>query len=101
MLSVAILISLILLFKYIRLAHRVPWHFIGKARFQSAIDTEELVKLFFSFPLAPNWRGKWQPTPVFLPGKFHGQRSLAGYSPWGCKESDMTQHEHLTVTRIP
>ena len=32
--------------------------------------------------------GKWQPTPVFLPGKFHGQRSLVGYCPWGCKESD-------------
>ena len=29
------------------------------------------------------WRRKWQPTPVFLPGKSHGQRSLAGYSPWG------------------
>ena len=36
------------------------------------------------------WRRKWQPTPVFLPGKCHGQRSLVGYSPWGCKESDMT-----------
>ena len=33
---------------------------------------------------------EWQPTPVFLPGESHGQRSLAGYSPWGCKESDMT-----------
>ena len=33
--------------------------------------------------------GQWKPTPVFLPGKFHGQRSLAGYSPWGCK--DQTQ----------
>jgi len=32
------------------------------------------------------WRRAWQPTPVFLPG--HGQRSLVGYSPWGCKESD-------------
>ena len=31
------------------------------------------------------WRRKWQPPPVFLPGKPHGQRSLAGYSPWGCK----------------
>ena len=31
------------------------------------------------------WRRKWQPTSVFLPGKFHAQRSLAGYSPWGCK----------------
>ena len=32
-----------------------------------------------------------QPTPVFLPGESHGQRSLEGYSPWGCKESDMTE----------
>ena len=31
------------------------------------------------------WKRKWQPTPVFLPGKSHGQRSQAGYSPWGCK----------------
>ena len=34
---------------------------------------------------------KWQPTPVSLPGKSHGWRSLAGYSPWGRKESDMTE----------
>ena len=31
------------------------------------------------------WRRKWLPTPVFVPGEFHGQRSLAGHSPWGCK----------------
>ena len=37
------------------------------------------------------WRRKWQPTPVFLPGKSHGQRSLGGYSPWGRKESDTTE----------
>ena len=37
------------------------------------------------------WRRKWQPTPVFLPGKFHGQESLVGYSPWGCKELDTTE----------
>ena len=36
------------------------------------------------------WRRKQQPAPVFLPGEFHGQRSLAGYSPWGGKESDTT-----------
>ena len=35
---------------------------------------------------------KWQPTPVFLPEKFHGQRNLTGYSPWGCKESDTAEH---------
>ena len=34
------------------------------------------------------WRREWQPTPVFLPGEFRGQRNLEGYSPWGCKESD-------------
>ena len=34
------------------------------------------------------WRRKWQPTPVFLPGKFHGLRSRVGYSPWGPKELD-------------
>ena len=37
------------------------------------------------------WRKKWQPTPVFLPGESHGQRSLEGYSPWGCEESDMAE----------
>ena len=37
------------------------------------------------------WRRKWQPTPVFLPGKSHGWRSLVGYSPWGRKESDTTE----------
>ena len=36
------------------------------------------------------WRRKWQPTPVFLPGESHGRRRLAGYNPWGCKESDTT-----------
>ena len=45
---------------------------------------------------------KWQPTPVFLPGKSHGQRRLVGYSPWGCKESDMTKqltHTHRASKR--
>ena len=37
------------------------------------------------------WRRKRQPTPVFLPGKFCGQRNLVGYSSWGCKESDTTE----------
>ena len=38
-----------------------------------------------------SWRRKWQPTPVFLPGKSHGQKSLVGYSPWRCRELDMTK----------
>ena len=37
------------------------------------------------------WKKKWQPTPVFLLGKSHGQRSLVGYSSCGCKELDMTE----------
>ena len=40
------------------------------------------------------WKRKSQPTPVFFPGKFHGQRSLASYSPWGHKESDTTERAH-------
>ena len=40
-------------------------------------------------------RRKWQPTPVFLPAEPHGQRSLAGYSPWGRKESGMTERLHF------
>ena len=50
------------------------------------------------------WRRKWQPTSVFLPGKSHGQRSLVGYSPWGCKESGhdlATKHkQNLTLRHI-
>ena len=37
------------------------------------------------------WRREWQPTPAFLPGEFHGQRSLVRYSPWGCKELNTTE----------
>ena len=36
------------------------------------------------------WQRAWQPTPIFLPGEFHGQRSLVGYSPWGHKEPDLS-----------
>ena len=43
------------------------------------------------------WRREWQSPPVFVPGKSHGQRSLAGYSPWGLKESDTTEHAHMSL----
>ena len=49
-----------------------------------------------------HWRRKWQPPPVFLPGKSHGWRSLAGYSPWGRTELEITErlhfHLHSTLT---
>ena len=46
-----------------------------------------------------HWRRKWQSTPVLLPGKSQGQRSLVGYSPWGRKESDTAEwlHFHKTI----
>ena len=45
------------------------------------------------------WRRAWQPTPVFLPGESHGQRSLAGYSPWGHKDWDMTEQNSMHTGR--
>ena len=48
-----------------------------------------------------SWRRKWQLTPVFLPGKSHGQRSLVGYSPWGGKETDRRIHNfHHILTGV-
>jgi len=41
------------------------------------------------------WRRKWQPTPAFLPGKSHGERSLAGHSPQGCKEFEEEQSRQM------
>ena len=41
------------------------------------------------------WKRKWHPTPIFLPGKFHGWRNLVGYSPWGRKESDTAEQLHF------
>ena len=46
------------------------------------------------------WRREWQPTPIFLPGKSHGQRSLEGDGPWGGKESDTTGATYHTFTYI-
>ena len=51
-------------------------------------ETQETIPRIGKVP----WRRKWQPPPVFLPEESHGQGSLAGYSPWGHKELDMTEH---------
>ena len=52
--------------------------------------------------LTRNWRRQWHPTPVLLPGKSHGRRSLVGCSPWGRKESDMNErlHFHFSLSCI-
>ena len=47
------------------------------------------------------WRRKWQPTPGFLPGELHGLRSLVGYSPWGHKQSDMTEQLYNNNNKTP
>ena len=47
--------------------------------------------LFNHYVMQNNQRRQWHPTPVLLPGKSHGRRSLVGYSPWGCEESDITE----------
>ena len=46
------------------------------------------------------WSRKWQPTPIFLPEKSHGQRSLVGYSPKGCKESDRTEQQSMHIAYL-
>ena len=58
---------------------------------------EEKTRYIFIFKCFNSLTQKWQPTPVFLPGKSHEWRSLAGYSPWGHKESDTTEQLHFTM----
>ena len=48
-----------------------------------------------------SWRREWQPTPVYLPGKFYGQGSLVSYSAWDYKESDTTKHTHTPTHPHP
>ena len=73
------------------LAWKIPW-MEEPSRLQSMgckeLDTTE--QLHFTHFILYHWRRKWQPTPVFLPGESHGQRSLAGRGPRGLRESDTT-----------
>ena len=76
------------------------WGFLAaqtlKASAYNAGDLDSIPGLNRNIP----WRRKWQPTPVLLPGKSHGRRSLVGYSPWGHKESDMTEWLHTLTDMI-
>ena len=57
------------------------------------LSVQEMQETWVQFLGQKNpWSRKWQPGPVFLPGKFHGQGNLVGYSPWGRKEWDTTKH---------
>ena len=82
-----------------------PW---GSKRVkQDLVTKQQPVTKLFSLSWRPglnpwvkkiSWRRKWQPTSVFLPGKSHGQRSLASHSPWGRKESDVNNTSfHFTT----
>ena len=68
---------------------RLPRWLSGKNPPASAGDTGEVISIPGVGKIS--WRGKWKPTPIFLPGEFHGQRSLADYSSWSLKELDMTE----------
>ena len=91
----------------------IPWTAACQASL-SIINSQNLLKLMFIESMMPSnhfifcclllllpsiflWRRKWQPTPVFLPGKSHGQRSLVGYCPWDHKESDTTERLTLLI----
>ena len=67
----------------------LPWWLSGKESACSVGATGDPGSILGSGNRPPRRRA-WQPTPVILPGEFHGQRTLVGYSPWGRKESDMT-----------
>jgi len=58
--------------------------------------------IYIYLPQHLYWRGQWHPTPVLLPGKSHGWRSLEGCSPWGCWGSDTTErlHFHFSLSCI-
>ena len=72
-------------------AHRVPWGFpVTLAVNNLPAHVGDRRDRFDPWARKIPWRSAWQPTPVFLPGESHGQRSLAGYSPWGCKEPDVS-----------
>ena len=81
--------SIIFKFSWTRLLISIWCYSLESFIFKNAYFTKKII--WYKTSLISYWRRKWQPTPVFLPGKFRGQRSLVGYSPLGCKESDMTE----------
>ena len=84
------------------LAWNIPWTEVP-GRLQSLGSWRvghEWATLFSLFTFV-NWRRKWQPTPVFLPGKSHRQKSLVDYSPWCCKEWDTSEQAYTHCSKQP
>ena len=76
--------------------------FPGKAQRVKRLPTVKQTQVWSLGQEIP-WRRKWQPNPVFLPGKSYGQKSLVGYTPWGHKELDMTEqlaHTHVLIYKL-
>ena len=74
------------------LAWKIPWtEEPGGLRSMGSLGVGHDWATSLSLFAFMHWRRKWQPTPVFLPGEFHGQRNLVGYSPWDHKELDITE----------
>ena len=69
---------------------------------ETKTEKDTCIPLFTEILFTIARRRQWQPTPVLLPGKSHGRRSLVGCSPWGCYESDMTErlHFHFSLSCI-
>ena len=80
-----------------------PGHYRGDRHFHTLLVESKPIQPFQMGDWQLNiyyifiWRRKWQSTPVLLPGKSHGQRSLVSYSPWGRKESDTAERLHFTM----
>ena len=80
------------MFCFFELSIMINTFFIHQTSYKLVVVS--LALIYFSFDYPHPWRRKWQPTPVFLPGESHGWRNLAGYSPWGRKESERTDAQH-------
>ena len=76
-----------------------PWWLSGKASACNSGDTGNIKPdpTFAPWVSKIFWRRKWQSTPVFLLGKSHRQRGLMGYSLWGHKQLNMTEHTHIAM----
>ena len=73
-------------------ARKIPWmEEPGRLQSMGSLRVRHDWATSLSLSTFMHWRGKWQPTPVFLPGESHGRRSLIGCSPWGRTELDMTE----------
>ena len=74
------------------LAWKIPWtEKPGRLQSMGSLRVGRNCATSLSLFTFMHWRRKWQPIPVFMLGKSYGQRSLVDYSPWGCKELDMTE----------